>query len=67
MATIKGRKASLSHGLPRNIDAGVSWDRCNLANVFPWIVKLFFSSQGRIAVAFAAALWRTRQTKPCLF
>ncbi|KYN45326.1 hypothetical protein ALC56_00172, partial [Trachymyrmex septentrionalis] len=26
---------SLSHGLPRNIDAGVSWDRCNLANVSP--------------------------------
>ncbi|TGZ48857.1 hypothetical protein DBV15_08123 [Temnothorax longispinosus] len=31
----KRRKVSLSHGLPRNIDAGVSWDRCNLANVSP--------------------------------
>lgn len=30
---IKRRKVCLSHGLPRNIDAGVSWDRCNLANV----------------------------------
>lgn len=35
MQTIKRRKVSLSHGLPRNIDAGVSRDRCNLANVSP--------------------------------
>lgn len=33
--TIKRRKVSLSHGLSRNIDAGVSRDRCNLANVSP--------------------------------
>lgn len=26
---------SPGHGLPRNIDAGVSRDRCNLANVSP--------------------------------
>lgn len=44
MATIKRRKASLreSHGSARGIDAGGSWNRCNLANVCSDCVDLFF-------------------------